>query len=189
MHVPTKAPSQYPWFVRLFFWKQKKTYGKILEPGMLWGRSPLMFSTVAMLYGAVNRKKSPLSHALRSLVTVRVSQLNHCEFCVDINAQTLLKRGVSEEKIESLFQWQNSNLFDGEERVALEFTEAMTLCDREVDAELIERLGKFYDHDGIVELAGVVAFQNLSSKFNAALDVPAQGFCQIPAMSSNKDKS
>jgi hypothetical protein len=29
-----------------------------------------------------------------------------------------------------------------------------------------------------MELTGLIAFQNLSSKFNGALDVPAQGFCQ-----------
>ena len=36
------------------------------------------------------------------------------------------------------------------------------------------------DDDGVVELTGLIAFQNLSSKFNSALDVPAQGFCKVP---------
>ena len=31
-----------------------------------------------------------------------------------------------------------------------------------------------------VELTGLIAFQNLSSKFNAALGVPPQGFCELP---------
>jgi hypothetical protein len=34
-----------------------------------------------------------------------------------------------------------------------------------------------------LELLGLVvlfAFQNMSSKFNAALDVPPQGFCRLP---------
>tara|TARA_R110001592_G_scaffold363170_1_gene680905 strand:- start:2950 stop:3135 length:186 start_codon:yes stop_codon:yes gene_type:complete len=31
-----------------------------------------------------------------------------------------------------------------------------------------------------VELTGLIAFQNLSSKFNSALDVPPQGFCRLP---------
>jgi hypothetical protein len=30
-------------------------------------------------------------------------------------------------------------------------------------------------------LTGLIAFQNMSSKFNSALDVPAQGFCKLPA--------
>ena len=39
---------------------------------------------------------------------------------------------------------------------------------------------RHFDHDGIVELTGLIAFQNLSSKFNAALAVPPQGFCTVP---------
>ena len=39
--------------------------GKVLEPGLLWGRSPWVFSTLALLYGALDRKGSPLSPVLR----------------------------------------------------------------------------------------------------------------------------
>jgi len=62
----------------------------------------------------------------------------------------------------------------------LEYTDAVTYTDGVVSAELMARLRTFYDDEGIVELTGLIAFQNLSSKFNNALDVPAQGFCQIP---------
>ena len=47
--------------------------------------------------------------------------------------------------------------------------------------DLMERLKCFFDEDGIVELTGLIAFQNMSSKFNSALDVPSQGFCSLPA--------
>jgi len=180
MHVPTKPISSYPWYIRLFFFKQKKTYGKILEPGMLWARSPKVFMGVALLYGALNRKSSPLSPSLRSLVTVRVSQINHCEFCIDINATTLMKRGVSKEKTKELNNWHKSDKFDEIERLALEYTESMTYSDREVDAELISRMKPHFDDDALVELTGMIAFQNMSSKFNSALDIPSQGFCEIP---------
>ncbi len=180
MFVPVKPLSRYPWYIRLFFFKQKKTYGKVLEPGMLWARSPRVFVGVALLYGALNRKSSPLNPALRSLVTVRVSQINHCRFCVDINASTLLKRGVSEDKILKLDSWRTEEGFDEVERLALELSEAMTYSDREVDRDLIERLKEHFDDDGLSELCGLIAFQNMSSKFNAALDVPAQGFCRVP---------
>jgi len=49
-----------------------------------------------------------------------------------------------------------------------------------VTDELMMRLKAFFDDDGVVELTGLIAFQNLSSKFNSALDVPAQGFCKLP---------
>ena len=48
------------------------------------------------------------------------------------------------------------------------------------DDQLRATLRRHWDEDGIVELTGLIAFQNLSSKFNAALDVPPQGFCVMP---------
>ena len=125
--VAARPIAEYPWYARLFFWKQRRTYGRVLDPGLLWGRSPKVFAAVAMLYGALDRRSSPLSPALRSLVTVRVSQLNHCAFCVDINSATLAKRGVPMEKIAALDTWRESLLFSQEERLALEYAEAMTV--------------------------------------------------------------
>lgn len=180
--VAAKALKSYPWFIRLFFWKQRRTYGRILEPGLLWGRSPWVFASVALLYGSLDRRSSPIAAALRSLVTVRVSQINHCSFCVDINSATLAKRGVPMEKIDALSDWQHSSLFNIEERLALEYAEAMTL--NRVAEDLRKRLKAQWSDDIIIELTGLIAFQNLSSKFNAALDVPSQGFCRVPVDST-----
>jgi len=178
--VSGKPLSQYPWFIRLFFWKQKRTYGDVLVPGLLWGRSPWVFAAVALLYGALDRKSSPIAPALRSLVTVRVSQINHCAFCVDINSATLAKRGVSMEKVSAISNWRDNALFEPTERLALEYAEAITISNREVDENLRARLKQQWDDDAIIELTALIAFQNLSSKFNAALDVPPQGFCVLP---------
>jgi AhpD family alkylhydroperoxidase len=178
--VAAKPLSQYPWFIRLFFWKQKRTYGDILVPGLLWGRSPWVFAAVALLYGALDRRSSPITPALRSLVTVRVSQINHCAFCVDINSATLAKRGVSMEKVGAISNWRKNAHFAPEERLALDYAEAMTISDRAVDEDLRARLKQQWDDDVIIELTALIAFQNLSSKFNAALDVPPQGFCVLP---------
>ncbi len=188
MHVKTKPISSYPWYIRLFFFKQKKTYGKVLEPGMLWARSPKVFMGVALLYGALNRKSSPLTPSLRSLVTVRVSQINHCEFCIDINATTLLKRGVSEEKTQELNNWRNSDKFSEIERITLDYTESITYSDKEVTGEQIKKLKKHFNDDALVELTGMIAFQNMSSKFNSALEVPSQGFCKIPLAKLEEEK-
>ncbi|NUJ81281.1 carboxymuconolactone decarboxylase family protein [Methylocystis sp. FS] len=182
--VPAKEITDYPWIIRLFFWKQRRTYGRVLDPGLLWGRSPWVFAAVALLYGALDRRSSPLSPALRSLVTVRVSQINHCAFCVDINSATLAKRGVPMQKIEALPAWRESALFTADEKLALEYAEAMTITEPGVSDDLRARLKQRWPDDTIVELTGLIAFQNLSSKFNAALDVPPQGFCVVPAQSS-----
>lgn len=180
MRVSVKQLKEYPWILRPFFWNQKRKYGAILQPGLLWARVPKLFAAVAVLYGVLDRKKSPLDPVLRSLVTVRVSEINWCRFCVDINSTTLAKRSGSLDKIVELEQWKESEVFDEKEKAVLEYTEAITFSDQQVTDEMVVRLKEFFDEDGIVELTGLIAFQNLSSKFNSALDVPSQGFCKIP---------
>jgi len=44
----------------------------------------------------------------------------------------------------------------------------------------MERLKQHFDDDAVIELTALIAFQNMSSKFNSALGVPAQGFCRVP---------
>ena len=81
---------------------------------------------------------------------------------------------MPEEKILALPHYATSPLYDAAERVALEYADAMTLSDREVDDGLFARLRRFYDDDAIVELTAVIAWENASSKFNRALRVPSQ---------------
>lgn len=183
MRIPAKPLSSYPFYLRPFFANQRRKYGEVLQSALLWARAPRLFLGVAILYGMIDRRSSPVPPALRSLVTVRVSQINDCPFCVDLNSATLMKRGISPEKVEALADWRASNLFDAREQAALAYAEAMTFTDQRVSDELFARLKTFFDDDGIVELTGLVAFQNLSSKFNSALGVPAQGFCRLPGRS------
>jgi uncharacterized peroxidase-related enzyme len=185
MKIKPKPTGAYPWYLRPFFRNQKRKYGAVLDAAYLWGRSPKLFLGVAILYGMIDRKRSPIDPALRSLLTVRVSQLNHCAFCVDLNSATLLKRGVSAEKVTALSHWRDSNLFDERERAALHYAEAVTLSDQFVNDGQFAALRKWFDDDAIVELTGLIAFQNLSSKFNNALDVPPQGFCELPPPQPN----
>ena len=178
MHVKDKPLKHYPFWLKPFFWSQRRRYGAVLKPGLLWARVPKLFAAVALLYGVLDRRSSPLTPALRSLITVRVSQINHCAFCVDINAATLIRRAGTEAKAEALDHWQSSSVFEPIERLVLAYTDAITYSDQQVDAELIEQLKNFFNDDQLVELTGLIAFQNLSSKFNSALDVAPQGFCK-----------
>jgi AhpD family alkylhydroperoxidase len=187
MKISEKPIHKYPWYLRPLFSNQERKYGQVLKSTLLWARVPKLFLAVAILYGVLDRRKSPIDPVLRSLVMVRVSQINWCRFCVDINASLLAERAGSMEKAEALVRWRESELFSKKETSVLEYTEAITYPGQQVSDELMARLREFFDEDAIVELTGLVAFQNLSSKFNSALDVPAQGFCRLPSLSPQVD--
>lgn len=179
MRIRPRERRDYPLWLRPFFRSQERRYGEVLVPGLLWARVPRLFAAVALLYGVLDRRSSPLDPVLRALVTVRVSQINSCRFCVDINSMTLIRLSGSTAKAESLAAWRESPLYDAREGAALEYAEAMTDTGQRVSDELFSRLRAQFDDDAIVELTGLIAFQNLSSKFNSALDVPMQGFCPV----------
>lgn len=69
----------------------------------------------------------------------------------------------------------NSLLYDEREKTALEYADAMTMSDRDVDDELFARVRGFFGDDALVELTAAIAWENSSSKFNRALRVPSQG--------------
>lgn len=177
--ITKKSVKQYPLLVRIIFWAQKLKYGVILEPAWFWGRSPKLLYGLQVFYRCLDRRSSPLSPRLRALVSNRISQMNHCAFCTDISASTLEKNGVSVEMIFMLEDYESNSAFSEKERAALAYAEAITDSSRRVDDILVNRLKKFFTEDELVELTAWISFQNLSSKFNSALDVPAQGFCQM----------
>jgi len=179
MRITPREVEKTAWYIRPFFWNQHRKYGAVLDSALLWARAPKAFLGVAILYGMIDRNSSPIPAALRSLITVRVSQINGCSYCVDLNSAILLKRGIPLAKVEALGEWRQSGLFDGKESLALEYAETVTRTDLRVDDDLMDRLKLEFGEDAIVELTALIAFQNMSSKFNSALAVPPQGFCKI----------
>lgn len=177
--IGTTPGVHYPWYVRLTFWLPRRKYGVELEPARLWGRSPKVFLALTMLYRAIDRPASPIEPALRSLITVRVSQINWCAFCVDVNRATALERAIAPEKLADLATFDTSPHYSDREEVALRFAETVTRTEGHVDAALSEQLRAHFNDDALIELTALIAFQNLSSKFNSALKVPAQGFCRL----------
>ena len=172
---------RYPWYMRFIFFLQRRRYGQELEPVRLWGRLPLAYLGMAAMYRALDAKTSRIDPGLRSLVQVLISRINYCDFCIDLNSFASLERGATPEKLRALRVFDRSPLFSDREKAALSYADAVTRGARSIEAEILSRLRQHFDDQGIVELAALIAYQNMSSKFNAALGVAAHGFCDLDA--------
>jgi alkylhydroperoxidase family enzyme len=96
---------------------------------------------------------------------------------MDANAAVGSRLGVTTEKLEALIEdYASSPLFTDAEKAALEYADAMTDTQRDVDDELFARLRQHYDTDTIAELTMTIAWENASSRFNRAFRIPSQGF-------------
>ena len=169
----------YPWYMRVVFFLQRRRYGKEFKPVRLWGRLPLAYLGMTAMYRELNGKSSKINPQLRSLIQVLISRINACEFCIDFNSFTGLERGASPEKLHALVAFEQSPLFSELEKAALCYASAVTYSGRKIDEEIISNLRQYFDDQAIIQLAALIAYQNMSSKFNAALGIPAHGFCDI----------
>jgi alkylhydroperoxidase family enzyme len=88
------------------------------------------------------------------------------------------ERAGASDKTIALDAWRESALYSPRERLALEYAEAVT--GGRVTDELAARVKAEFGEDTMIELTGLAAFQSMSATFNAALDIPSQGFCRFP---------
>jgi len=171
--------KKYPWYIKLIFWLQKRKYGEVLNSATIWAKSPKIFLALSWLYATLDRKNSPLTPGLRSLVIVRVSQINGCSFCIDLNTSVLFSRGVSSEKAMALQNWNTSKLFTDLEKTVLEYAEAVSDSSKKISKDLQTRIQELFSETDLVELTALIAFQNMSTKFNNAFGIEPQGFCSV----------
>jgi alkylhydroperoxidase family enzyme len=97
----------------------------------------------------------------------------------------VLKRGGDQQKLEQISTFRENDRFSDCEKAALAYAEAVTYSDQQPDETHFEALHHYFSDDAIIELTGLIAFQNMSSKFNAALGVEPQGFCKVPLRIDN----
>jgi AhpD family alkylhydroperoxidase len=178
VRVSHPATAALPWYLRPLFWLQERRWGQLLVPALTWARVPRYYLALIHFYSAIERKGSPLEPSLRSLIQARISQLEHCAFCIDLNSMLAAERAGTMDKAMALDAWTSSSLYSARERLALEYAEAVS--GGRVNDELAMRVKTEFGEDAMVELTGLAAFQTMSAKFNAALDIPSQGFCSVP---------
>ncbi len=90
-----------------------------------------------------------------------------------------MQAGASEEKVRQVERAADSPLFDERERTVLAYAEAMTVTGQRVTDALFARVRAHLTEPEVVELTAAVALENFRSKFNVALGIEAQGFCNL----------
>jgi alkylhydroperoxidase family enzyme len=90
-----------------------------------------------------------------------------------------MQAGASDDKIRAVESAEKSPLFAESERAAIAYAEAMTITGQRVSDALFARVRACFDEAQVVELTAAAALENFRSKFNVALGIEAQGFCQL----------
>ncbi len=105
--------------------------------------------------------RAGLPEPLLELLRLRVSQINGCEFCLDLHAREARAGGESAQRLDALFAWQSSTLFDSRERAAFALAEAITLVhDDRVPDDVYRAAATEFGEDGTAALIWVCTVIN-----------------------------
>ena len=106
------------------------------------------------------------------LLQMRASQINGCHHCIGLHCGILRKGGESEERMDAVANWRETELFSPAERAALALTEEVTrLADRPdaVPDDVWEEAARHYDERGLSALLIGIAAITLINQLNVAI--------------------
>lgn len=113
----------------------------------------------------------PLDSKLVHLVMLRVSQINRCAYCIQLNNKKARDNGESQQRLDSVMVCQQKECFSRQEKLAFEWTEVLTYLQPETDLNAIrQRLEAVFTQTEIDALTALVAMIYLWNRLKRASD-------------------
>jgi len=114
---------------------------------------------------------------LKPLIAIVASKAAGCRYCQAHEAVDAKMRGVPDEKIAAIWNFERSSLFSDAERAALRFARDASVVPNEVTPAHFEDLRKHWDDGEIVEMLAVVGLFGFLNRWNDSMatdleDVP-----------------
>lgn len=88
--------------------------------------------------------------------------------------------GITDEQLAHLADFEQSDGFSPVEKIILRYAEGMTQTPAEVPDAVFAELKSHFSSAQIVELTAALALENYRARFNRALEIPSEGFCELP---------
>ncbi len=143
------------------------TFGSIPNVYRTMGHSPEVLNAVLRLSKAIRKDLPP---KLRELAYLKVSIVNNCDYSISYHTDAARRVGVSNEQIEAIRMYQESDLFTPEEKTVISFSEQMTRFCR-VDNITMNELKALLSPSQLVVLSATVGLANLNNRFVEAFEV------------------
>jgi AhpD family alkylhydroperoxidase len=112
--------------------------------------------------------------SLRTLVQIRVSQINGCGFCLAMHTDQARAAGVPQSKLDTLAGWREDDSFSAQERAALALAESVTVLDGPVDQDLWDHATELFSEAELSDLLYLIGLINLYNRLNIAVEFPAE---------------
>jgi 4-carboxymuconolactone decarboxylase len=164
---PTDDPVLADMFRRI-----RETRGHLLNIHRVAGQAPKMLRAQAA-YARALREESSLPRGLQELLILRIAQVNDSAYEQSVHRPIALQCGVPAAKIDALPSWQNSSVFEPQERAALRFVDQAARSGN-VEDDVFRALTRAFSPQEIVELTALVGWYVGNSRFVRALQIATE---------------
>jgi AhpD family alkylhydroperoxidase len=113
--------------------------------------------------------------ATKELLIVRVSQLNHCRYCLAAHRPLALEAGVPPEQVAALCDEASLDGLPERERTLVEWVDRFTFDPGGMTDELVARVLDHVRDDQLIELAVLAGATQLLNQYCTAFDIPPPG--------------
>jgi len=132
-------------------------------------RRPKMVKGFGELTKAVMDPDGPVDLGFMRLVAHFASRAAGCQYCEAHSLIAAQIHGISQQKLDAIWDYRTSPLYSEAERVALDFALAAGSVPNAVDAELMNRMKEHWSDDQIVQILGSVCLYGFLNRWNDSM--------------------
>jgi len=111
--------------------------------------------------GTVGKHVASIDEKLRAIIELRVSQINGCSYCVDMHVTQARSHGETQQRLDCLVVWWETDFFTPAEVAALRWAEALTdISHTHAPDDVYEALASHYSEQQIVDLTFIISTMN-----------------------------
>ena len=132
-------------------------------------RMPGMVKGFGELTKAVMNPEGAVDLGFMRLIAHFASRAAGCQYCEAHSLVAAKIHGVSQEKLDAIWEYRDSDLYSEAERAALDFALAAGSVPNAVDAELMDRMKIYWSEQQIVQILGAVCLYGFLNRWNDSM--------------------
>jgi alkylhydroperoxidase family enzyme len=132
-------------------------------------RMPAMVKGFGELTKTVMDPDGPVDLGFMRLVAHFASRAAGCQYCEAHSLVAAKIHGISQDKLDAIWEYRDSPLYSEAERVALDFALAAGAVPNDVNTDLMERMKAHWTEEEIVQILGAVCLYGFLNRWNDSM--------------------
>ena len=129
-------------------------------------KNPALAKAFINLNMAVMENHGSLTSEFKRLIAFVSSNTTGCRYCQAHTIRAAERYGASKERLENIWNFEESDCFSEQEKIALRFTREASKVPVATTQEMEEELKQHWSEDDIIEMMGVIALFGYLNRWN-----------------------